>query len=63
MYPARYASILLAAVIINKNNIAKVACIIQDLSSVELNDRYKVWMEGGGYSSYANVCQLVKYIY
>ena len=38
----------LAAVTINKKNIAKVSCTIQDLPPVELNDRCKVWMEGVG---------------
>ena len=41
-------SIHLAAVNINKKNIAKVSCTIQDLPPVELNDRCKVWMEGVG---------------
>ena len=41
-------SIHLAAVTINKKNIVKVSCTIQDLPPVELNDRCKVWMEGVG---------------
>ena len=38
----------LAAFTINKKNIAKLSCTIQDLPPVELNDRCKVWMEGVG---------------
>ena len=41
-------SIHLAVVTINKKNIAKASCTIQDLPPVELNNKCKVWMEGVG---------------